>query len=144
MIKLKLIETIDLMQGSHFSFLQDSISIGRSPKSHIVINDDELHPIHLFIFEDEKGFFAKSDSVTFHLNGKRTKGLRQIKVGDQIKIGRNLFSVEQLEKSQIPNLFTPKEVLYKKLITEDSESDHLLEKIESELIEIEERMSREN
>jgi len=132
------------MQGSNFSFLQDSVSIGRSSKCHIVINDEELDPIHLLFFEDEKGFFAKSDSVTFHLNGKRTKGLRQIKVGDQIKVGQNLFSVVQLEKSQIPNLFTPKEVLYKKLITEDSESDLLLEKIESELIEIEERMSREN
>lgn len=144
MIKLNLTETIDLMQGSLFSFLQNSISIGSSHKCHIVINDEDLNPIHLLIFENEKGFFVKSDIATYHLNGKLTKGLRSLKTGDQIKISHNVFQVIHLERTQIPHLFTPKEVLYKKVITEDPEADLILEKIESELIEIEEKISREN
>jgi len=74
-----------------FSFEKEKISVGRDPKSDLVIDDIEISRTHLVITKDGDSFFAEDlDSTNgSFLNMKQFKGKSEITSGDRIKLGKD-------------------------------------------------------
>jgi len=77
--------------------LKGGATIGRSPRSQIVLTDDYVSSTHARIFARKQFLFLEdlgSTNGTF-IDGRRLEGERQIKPGQEIVIGDTIFRYEE-------------------------------------------------
>ena len=86
----------DSHKGKTFE-LGDELVIGRSDKSHIVLDDTYVSQVHARIFaKDDKIMLEDLGSTNgTYLNRRRISGTTELHKGDQIKIGKTVLELRR-------------------------------------------------
>lgn len=97
---------IEILSGDIISkslqFEKEIIKIGRNPDSDIVIKDKKASRKHAYIVQTDKGLMLEdlgSKNGTF-VNGEKIKKSVALSPEDIIKIGKNTFTLQQIEKEK--------------------------------------------
>lgn len=95
MITINVEQSNECDKEGEYTFHKNLIYIGRDSGSDLYLDDSKLNMNHLFIeVIDSKILCHLSKHTKFILiNGKRTTGFKEIKIGDKVKVGDCLFSV---------------------------------------------------
>jgi hypothetical protein len=95
MIAINIEQSNENDKKGEYTFHKNLIYIGRDTGSDLYLEDLKLNMNHLFIeVIDSKILCHLSKNTKFILiNGKRTTGYKEIKLGDKIKVGDCIFSV---------------------------------------------------
>jgi pSer/pThr/pTyr-binding forkhead associated (FHA) protein len=86
----------DSHKGKSFD-LGDELVIGRSEKSHIVLDDTYVSQVHARIYSKDDKFMLEDLGSTngTYLNRRRITGTTELHKGDQIKIGKTVLELRR-------------------------------------------------
>lgn len=85
--------TADRNVGARYA-LEGEVSIGRSPKSNVIIDDTYASQEHARIYAGSNGSFCVEDLGSTngtYVNGRRISYAWELRAGDRIKIGKTVF-----------------------------------------------------
>lgn len=103
MILIEVLKCPDQDFLGEFSFFKDFIRVGSSTSVELYLNDKSLCKNHLFL-EVQDGILTATlsgDQSLFWVNGKRTAGVKTLKVSDLISIGNSEFKVLSIQKQDL-------------------------------------------
>jgi hypothetical protein len=86
----------DSHKGKSFD-LGDELVIGRSEKSHIVLDDTYVSQVHARIYSKDDKFMLEDLGSTngTYLNRRRISGTTELHKGDQVKIGKTVLELRR-------------------------------------------------
>src|SRR5262245_60027929 len=118
MIQLKFLTSPDEDAIGEGTWHLNSLWLGRSKKTQIMIEDPECSLMHIRLMVDEKGAFCElgPKAPQFHVNGKKIVGRKFLKVGDKIKIGATELVLSKYEYRPVPDIRPEMEKRYLELI----------------------------
>ncbi len=95
MIVIEVLECPDQDYLGQFSFYKSFIRIGSGQSVEFCLNDKQIKKNHLVldIQDNQLNAAASEESDLFWVNGKRTAGIKSLKVGDTIQIGETKFKI---------------------------------------------------
>jgi len=139
MIEINFIESCDhAILGPYISF-KDVISIGRSLKNDIIIRDQELFPVHLFIELTSNGLLIwnANEEGDYLSNEKLYKGKKIHGKNDKIKVATSLFEIIDFAVEEKEN---PDELLksaYPETVEKYPHQAEVIDEIENEMSHLE-------
>jgi hypothetical protein len=113
MIKFEIINSPDSEMIGEFEFTRNLITLG-GEHDHVWLHDPVVSDTHLTFEVTEKHLncYLNQDLEFFHVNGKRTKVFKTLKVNDVIKVGHTEIKIIFCSLTQIDSL---KETLNKNM-----------------------------
>ncbi len=95
MISLQFIESGDISIVGEYTTFKQSLKIGKSLDCDIIINDSLMNDFHFLLDLTENSLsVTPHESVEYyHLNSKRTKNHKSLKIGDVISSGSTKFKI---------------------------------------------------
>lgn len=113
----------------------ENFTLGGNRKTDILIEDPSIADVHLVFIHNKDGLLSKStDSNHYFTNGKKIKGAKLHKIGDELKIGETTLVIKELI---FENLSRPFSELYSEAIKTDPESESIIIQLQKELIHLE-------
>ena len=96
------------LKGKILSFEEATIVIGRSHSCTLVINDPKLSGKHVELTQhDGEVWLEDLESHNgVYINGKKIAKASRMKVGDQLKIGEEVFSLVETGGKELNNIVT--------------------------------------
>lgn len=138
MITLEITHSNDEDAIGIYPFLFDSVYIGSSQKADIVLTDKNL-PKKFLTIQFVKGTLVIQSELSapfYFVNGKKMSGVRKLKIGDKINIGRNTIVLKEYAETSS----TKDEDLsfyYLKFNKETPEMKFILEFLEDQIVRLE-------
>lgn len=135
MIKIEVFDSIN--NYLTYNYHKNVITIGKSQKCDVVINDIKSNPIDLILLMDKKGIYGIGikTSTCLH-NGKKLSGKKLFKKKDTITIGNTSikiidysFKLNSFDKETLPEL-------NKKALSENPDLKIIINALSKELIEL--------
>ncbi len=141
MISFKFLESVDEdYQDFDFTNNYDELLIGRSRRCHLVLEDQDISPIHFRLFiEKDNLLVATMSEEKMHINGKKFKGTKKINTGDRIKFGNNEIEIIDYKKLSYPSLDLEK--LYEDAVNKSPELENIISLLERELLYLESKQN---
>ena len=92
MITITITDSPDLLSTGKRELFLHHITIGKSLKNTIAINDHSLNKEHLELRTTTKGLIVEGED-SFILNDKKVQGILILQKGDQVIIGNTSFTI---------------------------------------------------
>jgi len=144
MIELKFLESSDHAILSTYKTLKDFLSLGRSLKNDIIINDSELFLIHFYIELTKDGLMCwnANEDGDYFSNEKLYKGKKIHLKNEKIRIGSTLFEIIDyaIEEKQ-----DPEELLkssYGSTMEKYPQQEEIIDEIENEIGHLEDLINK--
>ena len=113
----------------------ENFTLGSSRKTDILIEDTGIDDVHLVFIHNNDGLLSKStESNFYYTNGKKIKGAKLHKAGDEIKIGETILIIKELVFDNLSRGFSE---LYQEIIKTKPEFETLIVQLQKELIFLE-------
>ncbi|MFT6068870.1 MAG: hypothetical protein ACJAT2_003249 [Bacteriovoracaceae bacterium] len=110
----------------------ENFTLGSHRKNDLLIEDDSIDELHLVFVHNKDGLLSKStDSNFYFTNGKKIKGAKLHKIGDQLKVGETTIEIRDLVFENLSRSFSE---LYKETIEAKPEIEALIVQLQKELI----------
>ncbi len=132
MIKLEITKSDDPNACGIYEFQYDVISIGRSFKNDVILNEKTIPQFSFILYIDKNQLFLQTNSSeTFCLvNNTKLAGKKLVKNNDSIKIGNSELKTLEFEQTQIEINFAE---YYENFINTQKKYLHILEAIDEEI-----------
>jgi hypothetical protein len=113
----------------------ENFTLGRNGKSDILIEDGCIDDVHLVFIHNKDGLLSKSTESNFYFtNGKKIKGAKLHKIGDEFKVGETVIQIKELLFENLSRSFSE---LYQETIKTKPEFESLIIQLQKELIHLE-------
>ena len=136
MIKINILESIDLDLIGEHTFFKESITLGNTAGD-ILIDDDFSTNLYLSIklseTEDQKAIIRFAEKFgPYYINNQKKQGPTQISKGDKIKLQNIFFEVIELQREATPSVHNLIEK-GKPAFSKNKKAQDILEIIDNEL-----------
>jgi len=144
MLTLNFIKTPDLLRAGIFCSNRDTLILGRSSQSHILVQDPLLNKVHLYFAVRPSGIAIANDKSVcdgYLSNGKKILGLKMHHPGDIIEIGDTTIEIISFEYTH----FRPYRDILEETLNQEHKQPELFDKItfaiEQELLSLEKELN---
>jgi hypothetical protein len=135
MITFEIKSSPDVERIGEIKVFYENFTLGTSRKSDILIEDSGIDDLHLVFVHIKDGLLSKSTGSNFYFsNGKKIKGAKLHKVGDQFKVGDTTVFIKELAFNNLSRSFSE---LYTEVINSKPEYETLIVQLQKELIHLE-------
>lgn len=142
MIKIQFISSPDPELDCEITYYSNQLTLGRQKQNDIVIFDSNLYSKHLEIKIEQNVAMVQtlSSEAHAHIDGKKFVGVRQLKIGQELKIGNTKLKLVEFTAENFVNNDESFEKNYLKAI-KHSTVKNVLERIEKEILLIEQDLN---
>ncbi len=135
MVIFDVISSPDIERVGEIKIFLENFTMGNSRVADLMIEDEEVSELHLSFILSQDGLLVNSSDKDFYFsNGKKIKGSKIHKTGDEIRVGSSILKIKLLDFKNLSEKFSD---LYKKRINENPEHEALITQLQKELIHLE-------
>ena len=135
MILFEVTSSPDDEKIGEFTYFYENFTLGSGKKADLLFHDSEIAQVHLAFIHHKDGLLIKSlDENSFHSNGKKLRGGKLHKPGDEFRIGSTTIKIKSLEHKNLSESFKE---LYEKRMKENPELEPVITQIQKEIIYLE-------
>lgn len=154
MLELEIINSPDKLQIGSTTFFSNEITIGKSKKCELTINDELIHQHHIKLSIVEKKLFitaiigyesspiSSNDNVEmnepihFLINKKKYSGKKMININDVIKLGNTEIITKAFAEEKYLDFKEELTKNYKKIHDDNHYAHNVLDALEKELLHL--------
>ncbi|MBK23691.1 MAG: hypothetical protein CME70_06765 [Halobacteriovorax sp.] len=135
MVIFDVISSPDKERIGELSIFLENFTLGSSRKADLLFEDEDISKLHLNFILSESGLLIKSSENDYYFsNGKKLKGGKIHKIGDEVRVGSSILKIKLLDFKHLSEKFSD---LYKKRLEENPEQEALITQLQKELIHLE-------
>lgn len=136
MIHLNVLTSIDPNAPGLYEFEYDVLSIGRSIKNDLILNEENVAKCALYLSIENNTLFIQtlSNSIFCLVNGKKISGKKRLDIGDKVEIGKSKIEIIQFKKTNDDLNFG---MLYENFLKKFPDHKYILEALDVEIEELE-------
>ena len=135
MIIFEIKSSPDVERIGEIKVFYENFTLGSNRKTDILIEDNAIDDLHLVFVHNKDGLLSKSTNSNFYFtNGKKIKGAKLHKIGDELKVGETTIEIKNLEFKNLSRSFGE---LYQETTKARPDVESLIVQLQKELIHLE-------
>lgn len=135
MIIFEVVSSPDIEKVGEFTYFYENFTLGSGRKSDLLFIDPEIEEVHLSFIHHKDGLLIKTvKECSYHSNGKKLRGGKLHKVGDEFKVGSTIIKIKHLEHKNLSESFKD---LYENRLKENPDLEPVITQIQKEIIYLE-------
>lgn len=139
MIEINFLSSPDPEILGNYKVFYDSVSLGRSQKNDLIIEDPNILDFHIILTASVNGLICEgaSDYTSFNGNDKYFKGKKTFNKKDKIKIGNTTFEILDFALEPLPEKKLSLKESYETTLKNYPEQEKIIDEMENEISRLE-------
>jgi len=140
MIEIIFLSSPDSEVLGNYKVFYDSLSIGRSQKNDLIIEDPKVLDFHIILTSSKNGLICEgaAESISFRANDQYFKGKKTFNKKDKIKIGNTIFEIVDFALEPASEKILSLKESYEKTLNAYPEQEKIIDEMENEISRLEE------